>query len=156
EVVGTIPLGGKPEAMVTDADGRVFVNLEDTSEVVGIDPVKLAVDQRFKLAPGKGPTGLAIDPEHHRLFSGCHNPQMAVLAAKSGAVLATPAIGKHVDGAAFDAELGYVLSANGDGTLTVVATNGDKPFAVVQTLTTAAGARTLALDATTHRVYLPT
>jgi DNA-binding beta-propeller fold protein YncE len=156
EAVGTIALGGKPEGMVTDADGRVFVNLQDTSEIVGIDPAKLAVDQRFKLAPGKGPDGLAIDPEQHRLFAACHNAQLVVLDARSGSVLATPAIGKPGGGAAFDAEAGYVLCANGDGTLTVVATRGDKPFTVVQTLTTAAGAHTLALDTKTHRVYLPT
>jgi DNA-binding beta-propeller fold protein YncE len=155
EAVGTIALGGKPEGMVTDADGRVFVNLQDTGEVVGIDPTKLAVDQRFKLAPGKGPHGLAIDPEQHRLFAACHNGQLVVLDARSGTVLATPAIGKPAGGAVFDAERGCVLCANGDGTLTVVATKGDKPFTVVQTLTTAAGARTLALDTKTHRVYLP-
>jgi DNA-binding beta-propeller fold protein YncE len=155
EVVGTIALGGKPEALVTDADGTVFVNLQDTSEIVAIDPTKLAVDRRFKVAPGKGPAGLAIDPEHHRLFAACHNGQMVVLDARSGNVLATAAIGKPGGGVAFDAEPGYVLCANGDGTLTVVATKGDKPFTVVQTLTTAPGARTLALDTKTHRVYLP-
>ena len=156
ETVGTVALGGKPEALVADADGRVFATVEDTNEIVGVDPNKLAVEQRFKVAPGKGPAGVAIDAAHQRLFAICHNGLMVVLDSKSGAVLATPAIGRRGYSVAFDADLGYVLTANSDGTLTVVATRGDKPFTVVQTLTTTAGARTLALDTTTHRVYLPT
>jgi DNA-binding beta-propeller fold protein YncE len=155
-VVGTVALGGKPEALATDADGRVFASVEDTNEIVVIDPAKLAVDRRIGLAPGKGPAGLAIDAEHHRLFAICHNAQMVVLDSKSGAVLARPAIGKRGYVVAFDADLGRVLTANSDGTLTVIATKGDPAFTVVQTLTTAAGANTLALDPSTHRVYLPT
>jgi len=156
EVAGTVAIGGKPEAIVADADGNVFVNVEDTSEIVCIDPDKLTVAGRFKLAPGTGPSGLAIDPARHLLFSVCDNERMVVLDAKTGAVQATPAIGKRVDGAVFDPETGCALSANGEGTITVVATTGDKPYTILQTLKTAAGARTIAYDGKKHRVYLPT
>jgi len=155
-VAGTIALGGKPEFAVVDGVGKVFVNIEDTNELVRIDAKKLEVEQRIKLAPGNEPTGLAIDPAHHRLFAVCHNQKMIVVDAKSGDVLATPAIGKNVDGAAFDATGNYALSSNGEGTLSVVATEGDKPFSIVQTLKTAQGARTMVLDPKTRRTYLPT
>jgi DNA-binding beta-propeller fold protein YncE len=156
EVVGTVPVGGKPEALAADNDGRVFVNVEDKSEIVSIDPEKLTADRHLPLAPGEEPTGLAIDPERHLLFSVCGNARMVVLDSATGKVLASPVIGKRVDGAAFDPESGLAFSANGEGTLSVVATRGDKPFTVVQTLATAPGARTIAFDSKSKRLYLPT
>ncbi len=156
EVVATIPVGGKPEAIVTDGKGKVFVNVEDKSEIVRIDAVKNEVELHMALAPGEEPTGLAIDVDHHTLFAACSNEQLVVVDAASGKVLATPKIGKHTDGAAFDEKTGYALSANGDGTISVVATRGEQPFTVVQTLATAVGARTLVLDGKTRQVYLPT
>jgi YVTN family beta-propeller protein len=155
EVVATIPVGGKPEAIVVDGKGKVFLNLEDKSEVVRIDAKKNVVEQHFALAPGAEPTGLAIDAEHGWLFSACHNEMMVVLEAESGKVLATPKIGKNVDGAAFDAKQGFAFASNGDETLTVIATRGDHRFAVVQNVKTAPGARTAAFDAKTRCLYLP-
>jgi len=156
EVIATIPIGGKPEAMAVDGKGKVFVNVEDKSEVVRIDAKKNAVEQHLPLAPGAEPTGLAIDAEHHLLFAACSNEKMVVLDAETGKVLASPTIGKRTDGAAFDAVSGCAISANGDGTLSVVATRGEQPFTVVQMLPTAPGARTLVLDPKTRQLYLPT
>lgn len=153
-IAGTIPVGGKPEFAAIDAAGKVFVNIEDTSEILRIDAKTMKVEQRWPLAPGDGPSGLAIDPAHHRLFSVCGNQKMVVVDSETGKVLATPAIGKGVDGAAFDAA-GFALSSNGDGTMTAVETTDDK-FDVAQTLSTAPRARTLVIDPKTHRVYLPT
>ncbi len=155
-VAGTVALGGKPEFAAVDGHGTVFVNVEDTSELLRIDAKTLQVEQRIPLAPGKEPTGLAIDGAHHLLFAACNNEMMVVVDAESGKVLATPAIGKGVDGAAFDAAGGFALSSNGEGTLTVVATGGDKPFTVVQTLKTAPRARTMTLDPKTRHGFLPT
>jgi YVTN family beta-propeller protein len=156
EVLATIPLGGKPEAIVVDGKGKVFVNVEDKSEVVRIDASKNAVEQHLPLAPGTEPAGLAIDAEHHLLFATCSNEKMVVLDAETGKVLASPAIGKRTDGAAFDVVSGCAFSANGEGTLSVVATRGDQPFTVVQTPPTAPGARTLVLDPKSRQIYLPT
>jgi YVTN family beta-propeller protein len=155
EVVATIAVGGKPEAMVVDGKGSLFVNIEDTSEVVRIDAKKNAVAQRFALAPGTEPSGLAIDTEHGTLFSACGNAMLVVLDAATGKVLASPKIGTGVDGAAFDAASGLAFASNGEGTLSIVATRGEKPFTVVQTLPTLATARTLTIDAKTHCLYLP-
>jgi DNA-binding beta-propeller fold protein YncE len=154
-VAGTIPIGGKPELGVADGTGKVYVNVEDTSEVVRLDPRALKVEKRFALSPGDGPSGLAFDPAHNRLFAVCSNEKMVVLDAGTGKILATPKIGKGVDGAAFDAVGGFAVSSNGDGTMSVVSAKGDA-FEVVQTLATGTRARTVVIDPKSRRMYLPT
>src|SRR6202165_5178812 len=119
-VAGTIPLGGKPEFAVSDEKGHVFVNIEDTSEIVQFDSNKLAVENRWKIAPGEEPSGLAMDHKHRRLFSVCSNKLMVVVDANNGKVITTLPIGAGTDAAAFDPETGFAFSSNGgDGTLTV-------------------------------------
>lgn len=155
-VTGTVALDGVPEAAVADGKGHVFVNLMDKSEVVEFDAQSLHTVNRWSLAPGQRPTGLAMDREHRRLFSVCGgNQTMVVLDADSGHVLAKLPIGPGSDGCAFDPGRGLAYSSNGgDGTLTVV--HEDKPgqFRVVATIPTQASARTIALDPQTHRIYL--
>lgn len=154
-VVATIPVGGKPEAVVVDGKGKVWVNVEDKSEVVGIDAKTNTVEHHFPLAPGEEPSGLAIDVEHGRLFAVCSNETMVVVDAATGKVLASPKIGAGVDAAAFDPATGRVFASNGAGTVSVVATTGAAPFTVVQTVPTAPGARTLCFDPKTGCLYLP-
>jgi len=155
DVLGTIALGGKPEFAVADGTGKVFVNIEDKSEVVELDAKELKVLARWPIAPVEEPSGLAIDVKNKRLFSVGGNAMMAVLDLETGKVLATPAIGKGVDGAAFDPASGCAFASNGDGTLTVVHEEDPKTFKVLENATTARGARTIALDPKTHLVYLP-
>jgi DNA-binding beta-propeller fold protein YncE len=154
-VVGTIPMGGKPEFAVADDKGHVYANIEDTNEVVEIDAAKAAVTKRYSIAPCMGPSGLAIDVKKRRLFSVCSNRVMAISDPDAGKVLASPAIGAGSDGVAFDPSTGYAISSNGgDGTLTVVQEMGGK-YDVVENVATARGARTITLDEKTHNVYLP-
>lgn len=155
-VAGTLPLGGRPEFAVTDGKGRVYVNLEDTNELLALDPQALTVKARWPLKPCEAPTGLAIDVAHRRLFAGCGNRLMAVVDADSGRVVTTLPIGEGVDATAFDPEQRLVFASNGDGTLTVVAEDSPDAFHVVANVVTQRGARTLALDAKTRRVYLAT
>jgi DNA-binding beta-propeller fold protein YncE len=154
-VVGEVFLGGKPEAGVIDG-GRVFVNIEDSSAVVGFDARSLKVQSRWPLAPGEGPSGLAIDRGHHRLFSVCGNQKMIVLDSETGHIVTTQTIGSRVDGAAFDDGDGLAFSSNGEGTLTVVHEDAPDKFSLVANVETQRGARTIALDSKTHRIYLPT
>jgi DNA-binding beta-propeller fold protein YncE len=156
ELAATIALGGKPEFATADGKGKVYVNIENTSEVAEIDCQKLLVTRRFLLKPGEEPTGMAIDREQHRVFSGCHNRLMTVLDVESGKVIATVPIGERVDANGFDPELGLAFSANGDGTLTVVRESSPGKFEVLETVPTQVGARTMALDPKTHNIYLPT
>jgi DNA-binding beta-propeller fold protein YncE len=154
--VETIEVGGKLEFGATDGAGHVYVNVEDKNEVVEIDSKTLKVLAHWTIAPGEGPTGLAIDPAHHRLFVGCSNKEMVILDSESGKVLGSADIGAGVDGVAFDATLGLAMSANGrDGTITAVKETADGKFTVVQTLPTMKSARTIADDPKTHRAYLP-
>ena len=155
-VISTLALGGKPEFSVTDRRGRIFVNLEDKNEIVGFDASTLKVFARWPLKGGDEPTGLAIDVEHHRLFSVCHNKLMFVLDSDNGTVLAKLPIGAKVDGCAFDPGTGLVFSSNGEGTITVVREESPSKFSVLETVVTQPGAKTITLDPVTHTLYLPT
>jgi len=157
KVLGTIKLDGKPEFAASDAKGEIFVNIEDKSELVAIDPNKLEVKAKWPLAPCTEPSGLAMDRKNRRLFVGCDNKMMAVVDADSGKVLATPAIGEGVDATAFDAENGLAFASCGeDGVLTVVKEESPDKFSVAENVPTQKGARTLALDAKTHNVFVVT
>jgi DNA-binding beta-propeller fold protein YncE len=155
EVAGTIALGGKPEFAATDGNGKVYVNIEDTSEVVEIDSRKLSLIKRYSIKPCEEPTGMGLDAEHHRVYSGCHNKVMAILDTEAGKVIATVPIGSGVDGNGFDPKTGLAFSANGDGTLSVVRESSPGRFEVVETVTTQRGSRTMAIDSRTHNIYLP-
>ena len=156
KVVGTIPLDGRPEFAVADGKGRVYVNLEDKSELAVLDPNKLAVVARWPLAPCEEPTGLALDQEHHRLFVGCRNRKLAVVNADDGKVLTTLPIGEGVDATAFDPATQLAFASNWDGTLTVVHEDAPDKFTLAGSVATALGARTMALDPGTHTIFLVT
>ena len=156
KVVGTIELGGNPEAGVSDEKGTVFVNIEDKNEIVAFDAKTLAVKNRWKLEGGDEPTGLALDVKNHRLFSVCHNKLMFVLDSETGKIIAKLPIGERVDGAAFDAENQLAFSSNGDGTMTVVKEISPTEFKVVDNIKTEMGARTIGIDAKTNHVFVIT
>jgi DNA-binding beta-propeller fold protein YncE len=157
KVLGTIKLDGKPEFAASDAKGEIFVNIEDKSELVAIDPAKLEVKSKWPLAPCTEPSGLAMDRKNRRLFVGCDNKMMAIVDADSGKVLATPAIGEGVDATAFDDETGLAFASCGqDAVLAVVKEESPSKFSVAENVPTEKGARTLALDSKTHNVYVVT
>ncbi len=153
EVAGTFALGGRPEFAVADGAGKVFVNLEDSSAVARFDAKSLALETRWPLVEGEGPSGLAVDHAHHRLFSVCSNRKMVVLDSQTGRVVATLPIGAGADGAAFDPGTGLAFSSNGEGSITVVRERSPSRFEVVGTVPTRRSARTMALDPGTHRLY---
>ena len=155
KVVATIPLAGKPEFAVADGAGHVYVNIEDKSELWQIDSQKLTATAHWPLAPCKEPSGLAMDVEHRRLFSGCDNKMIAVTDADTGKVIATPEIGDGVDANGFDPGTGFVFSSNGEsGTLTVIHEYTPDKYSVVENVPTQKSARTMTLDPKTHEVFL--
>jgi DNA-binding beta-propeller fold protein YncE len=156
KAIGSIALGGKPEFGVSAGDGKVYVNLEDKARVAEIDPVGMRVIRSWSIAPCAEPTGLAIDRAHHRLFSGCRNGLMAISDATAGSTVATVPIGEGVDGAAFDPATRLAFASNGDGSITVVHEDGPATFHVVATVPTRRGARTMALEERTHRIFTVT
>jgi YVTN family beta-propeller protein len=153
--IATIPLEGKPEAIVTDGKGKIYVNIEDKSTIVVIDATSLKVISRWPVAPGEEPSGLAFDSENHRLFSVCSNKLMVIMDAITGRMITTLPIGERCDGAAFDPVLMRAYSSNGEGTLTVVQEINAGNFKVLGNFPTQPSARTMALDPVSHHLYLP-
>ena len=149
-----IALGGAPEFLASDGSGKVYINLADKDLVAVVDLKTRQVIHRWPVAPGGRPVGMAMDPVTDRLFIGCRNPQMlVVMNAETGAVESSLPIGAGVDATGFDA--GEAFASTGDGSLTIAAEKGGK-WVVEQTVATPKGARTMGVDATTRRVYLPT
>jgi YVTN family beta-propeller protein len=156
-VTATIPLGGSPEfAVVDEKAGRIYCNIEDKSEVAVIDSTKHEVVARWPIAPGEEASGIALDAVHHRLFATCHNKMMVMVDTETGKVVANVPIGVSADGCAFDDASQLAFASCGDGTTTIAKEETPQKLTVVQTLKTQRGARTIALDPTTHRIYLPT
>jgi YVTN family beta-propeller protein len=155
-VCGTVPLGGKPEFAVGDGKGNVYVNIEDTSEIVNFDSRTLQVLHRWKLAPGEEPSGLALDIANNRLFSVCGNRMLMVVDSKTGAIVCTVPIGGGSDAVKFDPGSGLIFSSNGEGTLTVIHQDAPDKYSVRETVPTVRGARTMAVDPKTHHVFLVT
>ncbi len=151
EIIATFPIGEKPENCAVDGAGKVYVNIENSSEIVEIDAAKPGVTRRASLAPCESPSGLGIDVKNKKLFSVCSNKLMAVTDIGSFKVLATPPIGSGTDGAGFDN--GLAFSSNGEGTMTIVK-NVNGKYEAVDTVPTERGARTMTVDPTTHRIYM--
>ena len=149
-----INLGGAPEALVADGTGKVYVDLADKDVVAVVDLKSRSVVARWSVAPGGRPVGLGIDRAGHRLFVGCRNPQkLVVMNADTGAVEASMPIGAGVDATEFSD--GEAFASCRDGSLTVASSKAGH-FDIEQVVKTPNGARTLGIDETSHRVYLPT
>jgi YVTN family beta-propeller protein len=154
KVVGTVDIGGKPEFACPDGKGMVYVNNEDKSEIVGFESKTLTVKKRWSIAPGEGPSGLAIDLKNKRLFSVC-DKVLVVSDFENGKVVTTVAIGGGPDAVRYDPGTGLIFSSNGgDGTLSVVKQETADKYSVVETVPTARGGRTMELDPKTHNVFV--
>ncbi len=150
-----IPLGGAPEFLAADGEGKVYVNLEDKDSVAVVDLRARKVIDHWPVAPGGSPVGLSLDKKHHRLFIGCRKPQkMIVMSATDGKVLADLPIGAGVDATKVNGSEAF--ASCGDGTLAVISEFADGKFQVAQTVNTARGAKTLGLDSASGKIYLPT
>jgi YVTN family beta-propeller protein len=155
KAVGTVALGGKPEAAMADGKGTIFVNIENKSELVVFDATSLAVKAHYPLAPCQSPSGGAADLAHGLVFSGCDNGMIAVTDMNSGKVVTTFPIGDGVDANRYDPATGLVFSSNGEsGTLTIAHEDSPGKFTVLDNVPTANGARTMELDPRSHFVFV--
>lgn len=155
EVTTTIAVGGKPETAVSDDGGKLFVNIEDKNEIVEIDAKSFKAQRHWSISPAEGPTGLAIDKKTKRLFAGC-DKMLVVLDANSGKIVSKLTIGDGCDGVAFDNASQLIYTSNGEGTMTVIHEDNADAFTTRETVKTKPRARTLTLDPSSHRLYLPT
>jgi hypothetical protein len=155
KIEAPISLGGAPEFLAADGAGKVYVNLEDKNNVAVVDLKSRKVIAHWPVAPGGSPVGLALDPQHHTLVIGCRKPQkMIVMSTESGKIIADLPIGAGVDAVKVDSN--EYFSSDGDGTLVVVGSSSPGKYDVVQTVKTPVGAKTMGIDESTHKVYLPT
>src|SRR3984957_9737154 len=152
--VGTVDLGGAPEFAVADGEGKIYNNLEDKSSLNVIDTKSLKVINNYPLAPCGGPTGIALDDADNRIFSVCRqNKGMSIIDAGTGKVITTLPIGGGVDAVAYDPETKLIFCSCGDGTTTIIKQQSADEYTVIQTLKTPVRAKTMALDAKTHKIY---
>lgn len=154
KIIGTIPLSGKPEFSQADGKGKIYVNIEDKSTIAVINSVSLKVENEWSIAPGEEPSGLALDQVNHRLFSVCSNKLMTITDAGTGKVIATTPIGDGCDGVAFDPISRRIFASNGEGTMTVVQQMSANQYKVLENFQTQQGARTIAVNKSTHHIYL--
>ena len=154
-VVATIQLSGWPETAVSDGKGNIYVNNADKGEVDVIDATTFKITHQWPNKPGTGASGLAIDRDAMRLFATCENKLMIVMNATNGKVIASFPTGGGADGAGFDNGLKTAYSSNGEGTLTVIKELSADKFILIGNVVTKPGARTIAVDQKTHKVYLP-
>jgi DNA-binding beta-propeller fold protein YncE len=155
--VGTIDLGGAPEFAVADGRGTVYVNMEDKNEVVAIDSHALTIKSRWPVAPAGGPTALAMDMKHRRLFTAGRNPQiLVVIDADSGKVIQSFPISAGVDAAAYEPETGLIFASTREGMIHIFHEDSPDKFSEVETVKTEVGAKTMGLDTKTHNLFLDT
>ena len=156
-VVETIKLGGAPEFAVADGEGTIFINLENKDEVVAVDSHTLKIMSRWPVAPAGGPTALAMDIKHRRLFSAGRNPQMLVaMDADSGKVIQSFPISAGVDAAAYDPETGMIFASTREGKVHIFHEDTPDKFSEAGTVTTEFGAKTMGLDTKTHNIFVDT
>jgi DNA-binding beta-propeller fold protein YncE len=155
KTVDSIDVGGKPETAVSDGEGKLFVNIEDKSEIVEVDLKKHTVINHWPLKPAEGPTGLGYDKSTKRLFAGC-DKMLAVVNPDNGRIVLTLPIGDGCDGVAFDSKNKIIYTSNGEGTITaIIEKDGDK-FLSLGNFTTRRGARTITIDEKNGTLFLPT
>jgi hypothetical protein len=154
-VAGTLALGGKPEFAAADGKGSIFVNNEDTSEMIQIDSQKITETHRWPMAPCKSPSGLSMDTKNRRLYAVCDDKVSVVMNADTGKVVATPEIGQGPDASAFDPGTNDFLASCGEGILTVVHEDSPDKYTVVENVPTKRSARTMGLDLKTHNIFMP-
>jgi DNA-binding beta-propeller fold protein YncE len=152
--IATIDAGGKLETAVAGDNGKLYVNGEEKKEILRIDTATNQIDAHWAIPNCTSPHGLALDPETHRLFASCENNVLVVVDADSGTTVATMSIGARSDAAAFDPKRKLIFSSNGDGTLSVIEEKDANTFASLESVATKVGARTMAVDPESGRIYL--
>ena len=154
-VLSTLEVDGRTEFYAMDGKGMIYDSLQDKATIIAIDAKIMKVVATYPLAPHAQPAGTTMDPQTRRIFVACRSKSFLVLDADTGKILATFPIGEHNDAAKFDPGTQLAFASNGDGTLAVVHEDSPDQFTLAQTVKTEYGARTMAVDTKTHRVFMP-
>ena len=157
KIAGTIEnLGGRTEHLASDESGHVFLNMQDRNTLLKLDAKDLKVLETWPTAPCQAPSSMDMDRVHARIFIGCRGAgMMAVVDATSGKIVATNPIGGGVDAAEFDPKTGLAYFSTGaNGALSIFREKSPDQYELVENVPTLAGARTMAVDRKTGRVYV--
>jgi DNA-binding beta-propeller fold protein YncE len=142
------------ESGVADGRGKLFINREDSSIVTKVNAKTLEVEARYPVAHCKAAQGLSMDRATRRLFLGCDH-ELVVLNADNGRVITRIPVSGHADANAFDAVTKFVFNPNRtDSTLVIIHEDTPDRFSVIDTVRVGGGARSMALDEKTHKLYL--
>jgi YVTN family beta-propeller protein len=155
-VVATIAMGGRPEYAVADGKGMIYDNIEDKNEVVALDSRANTVKARWPIAPAEEATAIDMDVQHRRLFIGGRNKLLAIMDADTGKVLQTFPIGSGVDTNIYEPETGLLFTAVREGALHIFHEGSPDKFSFVETVKTEFGARNMALDPKSHKLFIDT
>lgn len=175
--LGRIDLGGVPEQGVADGKGTLYVVMQDPEgSVTKVDVKTMKATAHFPFHDKGGScNGLALDTKNHILFAACGasgglqpaqtgpngqpqpqrqlpQPQMVMLSADDGHIIATLPLAGGSDGAAFNPATMEAFSTGGNGTLTVIKENSPTSFVVEEILQTMNGARTITFDSKTNHL----
>jgi DNA-binding beta-propeller fold protein YncE len=149
-----IALRGEPEFLSADASGKAYINLMDTNEVAVADLKQRKIVNHWPVAPAGAPVGMVIDEKKGLLFIGCRKPaKLIAMSTKDGKVISDMPIGESVDAVKVDGQ--QVFASTAGSQLFVAGENTPGKFEILQTVKTGEGARTMAIDPSTHRIYLP-
>ena len=155
DIAATVELEDtSPEGAAADGKGHIFVNNEGTNTIQVIDVKTWKATASWPLAPCEGPTGIGYDKVTNRLFSGCSKTSV-VVDASTGKVVASIPNGTRVDALGWDPSKKLIYIPNGgEGNVTVVHQDSADKYTVVATVPTFSGAKSIAVDPTTHNAYL--
>ena len=154
QVVGTVKAEGDGESAVV-ADGLIYVNIEDTNDVLVFDPKSLEVKKRFPIGVARTPTGLAYDARTKRLFIGCRNePKMVVMDSVTGKVINSFPIAKGVDYGGFDPQAKLIFFSCSEGILSIYHEKSADDYEDAGAVKTQPSARTMAFDPKTKKIFL--
>ncbi len=155
DIVGTAELEDNgPEGAAVDGNGHIFVANEGKSTMQEVDMKTWKATASWPLAPCEGPTGVAYDKASNRVFVGCSKTSV-VLDPSTGKVVASITNGTRVDALGWDPGKKLIYIPNGgEGNVTVVHQDSPDKYTTVATVTTFAGAKTIAVDPMSHNVYL--
>lgn len=155
-VIATIPMGGRPEYAVADGKGMIYDNIEDKNEVVALDSRADSIKARWPIAPAAEATAIDMDVRHNRLFIGGRNKILAIMDGGTGKVIQTFPIGSGVDTNIYESETGLLFTAVREGALHIFHEDSPDKFSVVETVKTEFGARNMALDPKSHKLFIDT
>jgi DNA-binding beta-propeller fold protein YncE len=157
-VAASEDLGGRTEHLAADGAGHVFLNMQDKGTLLKLDAQSLKIMETWPTAPCVQPSSMDIDRSHQRVFIGCRSerPLLAVADTKSGKIVATLPIGPGVDALEFDPKTSLIfVSTGGDGVLSIFHEDSPDKYSLIENAKTLPGARTMAVDRKTGKVYLP-